>query len=113
MKATRPMTKSPLRPAETALAVAREALPPYATRYDRKAYTQHRLFAILALRASLKQDYRGTEQLLKGWPDLRQALALAKAPDHSALQKAAQRLPEKRGPMPCSTRPWHRPGGAA
>jgi len=107
------MTKSPLRLAETALAVAREALPPYSTKFDRKRYTQHQLFAILALREFLKQDYRGMEHLLLDWSDLRQALGLAKVPDHSTLQKAAQRLLEKRGSMPSSTRRSPRPGGVA
>ena len=56
MKTTRLMTKSPLRLAETALAVAREALPPYSCKYARKVYTQHQLFVLLALREFLKQD---------------------------------------------------------
>ena len=107
------MTKSPLRLAETALAVAREALPPYSTKFDRKRYTQHQLFAILALREFLKQDYRGMEQLLKDWSDLRQVLQLTKVPDHSTLQKAAQRLLEKGGSRPCSTRPSPRLGNVA
>ena len=107
------MTKSALRLAETALAVAREALPPYSTKFDRKVYTQHQLFAILVLREFLKQDYRGMEQLLKDWSDLRQVLQLTKVPDHSTLQKAAQRLLEKRGSMPSSTRRSPRPGGVA
>ena len=68
MKTTRLMTKSPLRLAETALAVAREALPPYSCKYARKVYTQHQLFALLALREFLKQDYRGLEQLLRSGP---------------------------------------------
>lgn len=106
MKTTRLMTKSPLRLAETALAVAREALPPYSCKYARKVYTQHQLFALLALREFLKQDYRGLEQLLKEWAELRQALGLTKVPDHSTLQKAAQRLLEKKGSMPCSARPF-------
>ena len=113
MKTTRLMTKSPLRLAETALALAREALPPYSTKFDRKVYTQHQLFAVLALREFLKQDYRGMEQLLKDWSDLRQVLGLAKVPDHSTLQKAAQRLLEKKGSMPCSPGPSARAGTAA
>ena len=107
------MTKSPLRLAETALAVSREALPPYSTKFDRKAYTQHQLFALLVLREFLQQDYRGREQLLLDWSDLRQALGLTKVPDHSTLQKAHQRLLEKKGSMPCSRRPSQRPGSAA
>ena len=107
------MTKSPLRLAQTALAVAREALPPYSTKYDRKAYTQHQLFAILVLREFLKQDYRGMEQLLAEWAELRQVLGLSKVPDHSTLQKAAQRLLGKKGAVPYSARPSPRPDSAA
>ena len=32
------------------------ALPPYSCKYARKVYTQHQLFALLALREFLKQD---------------------------------------------------------
>lgn len=112
MKAKRLMTKSPLRLAEIALAVARDALPPYSCKYARKLYTQHQLFALLVLREFLKQDYRGLEQLLKDWSDLRLALGLTRVPDHSTLQKAAQRLLEKKGSMPCSAEPSLRPGSA-
>jgi Transposase domain (DUF772) len=107
------MTKSPLRLAETALATARQALPPYSSKFSRKDFTQHQLFALLVLREFLKQDYRGLEQLLHDWSDLRQALGLAKVPDHSTLQKAAQRLLEKRGSRPSSTGPSTRPKSAA
>lgn len=107
------MTKSPLRLAETALAVAREALPPYSTKFDRKVYTQHQLFALLVLREFLKQDYRGMEQLLKDWAELRQVLGLTRVPDHSTLQKAAQRLLEKKGSMPYSARSSPARGNAA
>lgn len=105
MQNKRLMTKSPLQLAETALASAQQALPPYSSKFSRKDFTQHQLFALLVLREFLKQDYRGLEQLLKDWSDLRQALGLAKVPDHSTLQKAAQRLLEKKGSMPSSPRP--------
>jgi hypothetical protein len=113
MKTTRKMTKSPLALAREALAVAREALPAYSSKYSRQDYTQHQLFALLALREFLKVDYRGLEQQLKEWSDLREALGLAKVPDHSTLQKAARRLLQKRGPTPCSAAPSPRRGGAA
>ena len=99
------MTKSPLRLAESALATAQQALPPYSSKFSRKDFTQHQLFALLVLREFLKQDYRGLEQLLRDWSDLRQALGLTKVPDHSTLQKAAARLLEKKGPPPSSTPP--------
>jgi hypothetical protein len=88
-----------------ALAVAADALPAYASKYSKHAFTQHQLFALLALREFLKTDYRGLEALLRDWSDLRQALSLAKVPDHSTLHKAAQRLLEKKGSPPSSTPP--------
>jgi len=33
-----------------------------------------------------QDDHRGIEALLRNWSDLRQALGLAKVPDHSTLQ---------------------------
>src|SRR5438270_14042019 len=86
---TRPMTRSPLALARAALDCAAAALPPYSSKYSKRDFTQHQLFALLALREFLRQDYRGLEQLLKDWSDLCQALGLAKVPDHSTLQKAA------------------------
>ena len=112
-KTTRRMTKSPLALARAALAAAAAALPAYSSKYSKHDFTQHQLFALLALREFLKTDYRGLEALLRDWSDLRQALGLAKVPDHSTLQKAAQRLLEKKGSMPCSAKPSPAPGNAA
>jgi hypothetical protein len=102
-KTTRCMTRSPLSLARTALAVAAQALPAYSSKFSRKDFTQHQLFALLVLREFLRTDYRGLEALLRDWSDLCQALGLAKVPDHSTLQKAAQRLLEKKGSPPSST----------
>src|SRR5262245_51899806 len=110
---TRPMTKSPLALARAAPAAAADALPPYSSKYSRKDYTQHQLFAPLALRESLKTDYRGLEQQLKDFSDLREALGLRNVPDHSTFQKAAQRLPEKKGATPSSPPPSPAAGRAA
>jgi hypothetical protein len=113
MKTTRPMTKSPLALARTALATAKIALLPYSSRFSRHDYTQHQLFALLSLREFLKVDYRGLEQILREWVELRNTLGLKKVPDHSTLQKAATRLLEKRGSMLSSGRPSPRRGRAA
>src|SRR5689334_17592579 len=112
MKTTRPMTKSVLAVARHALATAAGAVPAYASKFSRKAYTQPQLFALLAVRAFLGLDYRGTEQLARDWSDLRAALGLAAVPDHATLQRAAARLLEKKGPAPCS-RPPSRPAATA
>lgn len=105
MKTTRPMTKSVLAVARQALATAAGAVPAYASKFSRKAYTQPQLFALLAVRQFLGLDYRGTEQLARDWSDLRAAIGLARVPDHATLQRAAARLLEKKGPTPCWPRP--------
>jgi hypothetical protein len=113
MKTTRPMTKSPLALARTALATAKIALLPYSSKYSRHDYTQHQLFALLTLREFLKTDYRGLEAILRDWAELRDTLGLTKVPDHSTLQKAARRLLEKKGSMISWDRPSPRRGHAA
>ena len=100
MKTSRPMTKSPLQLARIALSVARESLPAYSCKFSPRRYTQHQHFAMLAVREFLKTDYRGLEQFLKDWAELRRALELEQVPDHSSLQKAAERLLKKGGPTP-------------
>jgi hypothetical protein len=109
MKTSRPMTKSPLKLARMALSVAQESIPAYSSKSSRKDFTQHRHFALLTLREFLKTDYRGLEQMLKEWAELREALGLKRVPDHSTIRKAAGRLLEKGGPPtsragPCAAR---------
>ena len=94
------MTKSPLALARAALAVAREALPAYSSKYSRKDFTQHQLFAILALKTFLKTDYRGVALMLQDFAELRQDLGLGDVPHYSTLCHAAKRL-LKRGSSPC------------
>jgi len=91
----RPMTKSALALAKTALAVAEKALPPFSHPNSPKTYTQHQLFAILAVREFFGLDYRGTAQLCRDWSDLRQVLQLKKVPHFTALQKAEERILKK------------------
>ena len=107
------MTKSPLALARTALATAKYALLPYSSKFSRHDFTQHQLFALLALREFLKLDYRGLEQILRDWAELRDTSGLTKVPDHSTIQKAAVRLLEKRGSMLSWARPSPRRGRAA
>src|SRR6478752_6324750 len=95
MTTTRPMTKSPRAVAREALRLAQEALPAYSSKFSRKDYTQHQLFAILALKTFFKTDYRGVVQLLVDFPDLRQDLKLTKVPHYSTLCYAAKRLLKK------------------
>lgn len=92
MKTEYPMTKSPRAVARQALRLAREALPAYSSKYSRKDYTQHRLFAVLALKTFLRTDYRGVAAVLADFADLRDDLGLRKVPDHSTRCYAEQRL---------------------
>ena len=86
------MTKSPRAVARGALRLAQETLPPYSSKYSRRDFTQHQLFAILALKAFLTVDYRGVIAFLADFSDLRDDLDLKKVPDHSTLCYAGQRL---------------------
>jgi hypothetical protein len=95
------MTKSPRAVAREALRLARESLPAYSSKYSRKDFTQHQLFAVLALKASLKTDYRGVVQMLVDFPELREELGLDEVPHYSTLCYAAGRL--KRGSSSCSS----------
>ena len=86
------LSKSPLRVARQALAVASEALRPYAHKYSPKKFTQPQLFACLVLKTFLKTDYRGVASHLADHSDLRAALALKAVPHFSTVQKASRRL---------------------
>src|SRR5215470_7474336 len=105
MKTTRPMTKSPRAVAREALRLAQESLPAYTSRFSRKDYTQHQLFALLALKAFFKTDYRGLAELLRDFPALREDLALSAVPHYSTLCYAAQRLLKKGSSSPSATAP--------
>jgi hypothetical protein len=67
----------------------------------------------MALREFLKVDYRGLEQILREWAELRDVLGLKKVPDHSTIQKAAERLLERGGPTPSCGGPCAARGHAA
>src|SRR3954447_10179455 len=76
MKTSRPKTKSPLALVRMALSVARESIPAYSSKFSPRRYTQHQLFALLTLREFLKVGYRGLEQILTEWAELREVLGL-------------------------------------
>jgi hypothetical protein len=86
------MTKSALAVAQEALAVGRRALPAYASKYSRRDYTLPQLFAILVLRKFFRTDYRGVVQLVAEWAELRDALALPRAPHPSTLWHVERKL---------------------
>jgi len=99
------MTKSPRAVAREALRLAQDSLPAYSSKYSRKDYTQHQLFALLALKTFLKTDYRGLAQMLADFAELRQDLALDEVPHYSTLCYAAKRLLKKGSSSGSSTAP--------
>jgi hypothetical protein len=107
------MTKSPRAVAREALRLAQEALPAYSSKFSRKDYTQHQLFALLALKTFFKTDYRGLVQLLQDFAELREELRLDGVPHYSTLCYAAKRLLKKGRSSSSSFRPPRAPRGAA
>lgn len=105
MKTHTPMTKSPRAVAREALRLAQEVLPAYSSKYSRKDFTQHQLFAILVLKTFLKTDYRGVAQFLADFADLRDDLQLGDVPHYSTLCYAAGRLLKKGRSSPSSSAP--------
>lgn len=86
------LTKSPLRVAREAMAVARGRLRPYAHKFSPKKFTQPQLFACLVLKTFFKTDYRGLAAHLADHSDLRAALGLTVVPHFTTPQKASRRL---------------------
>ncbi|WP_162667356.1 hypothetical protein [Gemmata massiliana] len=72
--------------------MAKEGLETYSSARSRKDFTQHQLFAVLALKTFFKTDYRGIAQLLTDFAELREELGLTKVPHYSTLCYAAGRL---------------------
>ena len=85
-------SRSTLDFAREALAAARGAMPHFRSKFSKHLYSQHQLFAILALKTWLKLDDRGLEQLLREWSDLRRVLGLVGVPHSSTLCLAHRRL---------------------
>ncbi len=77
---------------EVAFEVAKQSLPQYSHEFSPKTFTQHQLFACLALKSFLQTDYRGVVQFLKDCPALGDAICLKRIPHFTTLQKAARRL---------------------
>ena len=105
MKTDYPMTKSPRAVAREALRLAEDALPAYSSRYSRKDFAQHQLFAVLALKTFLKTDYRGVAAFLADFAEIRGDLGLGAVPHYSTLCYAEQRLLKKGSSSSCSCAP--------
>jgi hypothetical protein len=67
-------------------------LPAYSHACSPKKFTQHQLFACLALKNFLKADYRGLAAHLADHPTLVAALELVTVPHFTTIEKAAKRL---------------------
>jgi hypothetical protein len=107
------MAKSPRAVAREALRLAREALPAYSSKFSRQDFTQHQLFAVLALKTFFKTDYRGVVHLLEDFAEPRADLGLDKVPHYSTLCYAAGRHVKKGRSSPSSSKPPSAPGRAA
>src|SRR6476646_8807479 len=101
MKTEYPMTKSPRAVAREALRLAQDSLPAYSSKYSRKDFTSHQLFALLALKTFLRTDYRG----LVDFAEIRSDLGLSKVPDQSTLCYAKKRLLKKGSSSSSSSAP--------
>jgi hypothetical protein len=86
------LTKSPIRFARMALDVARRQLPRYRTVFSRHDFEWPQLVACLLVRQFFQLDYRGVEQLLIEYGELRDALELRRVPDHTVLCRALAKI---------------------
>lgn len=77
------------------------SLPAQSNKFSRKDYTLAQLLALLVLRKFFRTDYRGVATIVREWAELREALGLAKVPDHSTLWRVEQKLLEKGGLKNC------------
>jgi hypothetical protein len=101
------MTRSPVALGRTALSVAANALPAYASKCSKHDFTQHQLFAMLVLKQFFKTDDRGIAALLADLPDLRKALGLTNkvpAPDRPSSTPSQRRLGNKGASIACWAR---------
>ena len=85
-------SKSPKAVVLSALAAARRSIPAYSHKFSPKTFTQHQLFACLALKSFLKTDYRGLTAHLADHPPLVEMLELRRVPHFTTVEKAAKRL---------------------
>jgi Transposase domain (DUF772) len=100
----RASTRSPVALARTALQVARQAIPAYASKFSKRDFTQHQLLAMLALEQFFKTDDRGIVAYLSDLSDLRDALELKKLPHPTTLFHARKRLAKKGALKACWAR---------
>ncbi len=84
--------KSPVAVMRAAHALGAGLFDEHSHAFSRKDFTLPQLFACLVLREHQKKSYRGTEELLRDCSDLRDAVGLARAPDHNTICRAFTHL---------------------
>jgi hypothetical protein len=78
--------------AQVALTVANEVIPAYRTRFSKRCFTQPQLLVILLLMRYEDWTFREAEVRLAEHSDLRAALGLVSAPDHTTRYRFMRRL---------------------
>jgi len=81
--------------ARTALAVMQEVLPAYSGKYSKHTFTQPQLMTILCLMRFEDWTFREAEVRLAEHSDLRRALGLESAPDHTTLYRFMRRVTDE------------------
>ena len=88
-------SKSPLTVARLALEIAQQCYPEYSCAKSPRKFTQPQLVACLIIKEFLRLDYRGIQQQLLEWSELRDALTLVRVPHFTTLCAAHRRLLKK------------------
>ena len=78
-------SQSPLDVLVTAHRLGQATLPAYASKFSRRDFTLPQLFACLVLRQFYNLSYRRAQALLADCPSWREAIGLARTPDHNTL----------------------------
>lgn len=81
--------------ARIALEIAEAVLPDYRSKFSKHTFTQPQLLAILCLMRYEDWPLRKAEVRLAEHSELRDALGLHKAPDHTTLYRFLRRLDER------------------
>jgi IS5 family transposase len=81
--------------ARVALEVAEGVLPDYRTKFSKRTFTQPQLLAVACLMRYEDWTLRKAEVRLAEHGELRSALGLPKAPDHTTLYRFLRRLDER------------------
>ena len=89
--------KSPVKVMRAAHELARHLFDGHAHRFSRKDFTLPQPSACLVVREHQKKSYRAVEALLADCRDLREAVGLARAPDHNTLWRAFEHLVKPSG----------------